>query len=95
MAPVLSLQCMALFPCNRNFPWKYSLCYALNFTNKLQVDTVITTGLLPLHYSNKPPACNIYIANIIQCRTAFFRSSRSEAVSSIKGSEMTNPVIML
>ena len=36
MAP--ELQCMALFPCNR-FPWKYSLCYPLNFTNKLEVDT--------------------------------------------------------
>ena len=37
MAPVL--QCTALFPCNR-FPWN-SLCHALNFTNKLELDTVI------------------------------------------------------
>ena len=59
-----------------------SLCHALNFANKLEVDTVITTGLLPLQYSNKPPVCNKYIAKNIVVQL-FFRSSRSEAVYSI------------
>ena len=70
-----------------------------NFTNRLEVDIVITTGFLPLQYSNKPPVCNKYIANIIAVQL-FFRSRRLEAVSSIifrhgKGSEMANPVMML
>ena len=47
-------------------------CHALNFINKLEVDTVITTGLLPLQYSNKPLACNKYIANIIAVQLFFF-----------------------
>ena len=53
------------------YPWKFSLRHALNFTNKLEVDTVITTGFWPLQYSNKPPACKSYIANIIAVQLFF------------------------
>ena len=54
------------------YPWKFSLRHALNFTNKLEVDTVITTGFWPLQYSSKPPACKSYIiANIIAVQLFF------------------------
>ena len=91
MAPVL--QCMALFPCNR-FPWKYSLCHALNFTNELEVDAVITTGFLPLQYSNKPLACNKYIANIIAVELFFVLADQKRFLRE-KDIEMANPVMML
>ena len=71
MAPVL--QCMALFPCNR-FPWK--------FHKQVGGRNLLQLAFLPLLYSNRPPACNKYIANIIAAQLSFVLANQRR-VSSI------------
>ena len=71
MAPVL--QCMALFPCNR-FPWK--------FHKQVGGRHLLQLVFLPLQYSNKPPACNKYIVNIIVVQLSFVLANQRR-VSSI------------
>ena len=71
MAPVL--QCMALFPCNR-FLWK--------FHKQVGGRHLLQLVFLPLQYSNKPPACNKYIANIIAAQLSFVLANQRR-VSSI------------
>ena len=68
-----ALQCMALFPCNR-FPWK--------FHKQVGGRHLLQLVFLPLQYSNKPPACNKYIANIIAAQLSFVLANQRR-VSSI------------
>ena len=77
-----SKHCQTWLRCYNVWLFSRAIDFRGNFTNKLEVDTYYNWFFLPLQYSNKPPACNKYIANIIAVQLSFVLANQRR-VSSI------------
>ena len=77
-----SKHCQTWLRCYNVWLFSRAIDFRGNFTNRVGGRHLLQLVFLPLQYSNKPPACNKYIANIIAVQLSFVLANQRQ-VSSI------------